>query len=81
MVGIDAPGIAATTIEEFLQPFVPDAFDQFPVFPLSARVVYRNIAYCARCKKMTIPDDRNFLMLSDSELFAAIDKKILTSVL
>jgi hypothetical protein len=50
MVGIDALGILATAVEEFLQPFVPDAFDQFPVFLLSTSVVYGDIAYCARCK-------------------------------
>lgn len=32
MVGIDASAIVATAVEEFLQPFVPDAFDQFPLF-------------------------------------------------
>jgi hypothetical protein len=50
MVGIDAPGIVATAVEEFLQSFVPDALDQFPVFLLSTRGVYSDIAYCARCK-------------------------------
>jgi len=49
MVGIDAPGIVATAVEEFLQPFVPDALDQLPLFPLTAGVVYANIARCAMC--------------------------------
>jgi hypothetical protein len=52
MVGIDAPGIVATAVEEFLQPFVPDALDQFPLFLLTTPVVYKNIACCARCKNM-----------------------------
>ena len=50
MVGIDALGIVATAVEKSTQPFVPDAFDQFPVFLLSTSVVYSDIAYCARCK-------------------------------
>ena len=40
MVGINATSIAATTVEEFLQPFVLDALDQLPFFLLSEREVY-----------------------------------------
>ena len=39
MVGIDSPGIVATAVEKFLQPFVLDALDQLPLFLLNAEIV------------------------------------------
>lgn len=48
MVGIDAPGIAATAVEEFLQPLVPDAFASIPIFP--SEYTGSVCEYCMLCK-------------------------------